>query len=101
MRRGVSLKYLYLTEDMYENVVINARICGGIIDDFPITIGLHQGSALSPFFFTLMIDEPTRHIQDDISLCILFVDDIVIVDEIRNSERKVKIMERYVRLQRP
>ncbi|KAK9083623.1 hypothetical protein Scep_030094 [Stephania cephalantha] len=41
------------------------------------TIGLHQGSVLSPYLFTLVMDELTRHIQNDISWCMLFVDDIV------------------------
>lgn len=49
--------------------------------EFPITIGLYQGSTLSPYLFTLIMDELTRHIQDDASRCMLFVDDIVLVDE--------------------
>ena len=34
--------------------------------DFPINIGLHQGSALSPYLFALVMDEVTRDIQGDI-----------------------------------
>jgi len=36
----------------------------GDTEDFSIDIGLHQGSALSPFLFTTVMDELTREIQD-------------------------------------
>ena len=50
---------------------------------FCITIGLHQGSALSQFLFAIMMDELTRVIQDEIPWCMLFADDIALVDETR------------------
>lgn len=42
--------------NMYRDVSTNVRTCDGLTKDFPITIGLHQGSALSPFLFALVID---------------------------------------------
>jgi len=33
----------------------NVRTCGGITSDFSITIRLHQGSALSPFLFAIVM----------------------------------------------
>ena len=39
----------------------------GDTEDFPIDIGLHQGSALSPFLFTIVMDELAKGIQDEIS----------------------------------
>ena len=68
---------------MYDGVVVNVRTCGGITTDFSITIRLHQGSALSPFLFAIVMDEVTRTIQDEIPWCMLFADDIVLVDETR------------------
>jgi len=68
---------------MYNGVVVNVRICGGITSDFSITIRLHQGSALSSFIFVILMDELTRAIQDEISWCMLFADDIVLTDETR------------------
>ena len=50
---------------------------------FFITIGLHQGSALSQFLFAIVMDEITRAIQDEISWCMLFANDIILVDETR------------------
>jgi hypothetical protein len=41
--------------------------------------------ALSPDLFALMMDEVTREIQGDILWCMLFVDDVVLVDESRTK----------------
>ena len=59
---------------------------------FPINIGLHQGSTLSPYLIALVIDEATRDIQGDIPWCMLFADDVVLVDEIREGvNRKLEL----------
>ena len=34
---------------------------------FPVDIGLHQGSVVSPFLFAYVMDELTKGIQDKIS----------------------------------
>ena len=82
-KHKVPIKYVGLIKDMYNNVVTSVRTSDGDTDDFPIRIGLHQGSALSPFLFALVMDEFTRDIQGDIPWCMLFTDDVVIVDESR------------------
>jgi len=70
-----------LIKDMYNNVVTSVRTNDGNTDYFSIKIGLHQGSALSPYLFALVMDEVTRNIQGDIPWCMLFADDVVLVDE--------------------
>ena len=76
MKKEVLIKYIDIIKDMYDGVVANVRTCGGITSDFSIIIGLHQGSVLSPFLFATVIDELTKAIQDEISGCMLFADDI-------------------------
>ena len=83
MKKRVPIKYIDIIKDMYDGVVANLRTCGGITSDFSITIGLHQRSALSPFLFVIVMDELTRAIQDKILSCMLFADDIVLVNETR------------------
>ena len=51
----------------------------GETNDFSITIGLHQEFALSPYLFALVMDELTRHMQDEVPWCMPFADDIVLV----------------------
>ncbi|KAJ7982614.1 Retrovirus-related Pol polyprotein LINE-1 [Quillaja saponaria] len=48
-------------------------------------IGVHQGSSLSPYLFALVIDELTYNIQDRAPWCVLFANDIVLVDETRKG----------------
>ncbi|EMS68701.1 Inositol hexakisphosphate and diphosphoinositol-pentakisphosphate kinase 1 [Triticum urartu] len=87
--------YITLTiiiKDMYDNVVTSVRTNVGDNDDFPIKIELHQGSALSPYIFALVMDEVTRDIQGDIPWCMLFVDDVVLVIDSRAGvNRKLEI----------
>ena len=42
------------------------NLCDGNTTDFPINIGLHQGSALNPYLFALVMDEVTSDIQGEI-----------------------------------
>ena len=90
MKKRVPIKYIDIIKDMYDRVVANVRTCGGITNDFSIIIGLHQGSALSPFLFSIVMDELTSAIQDELPWCMLFVNDIVLVDETR-AEVNVKL----------
>ena len=80
---------------MYKNAMTFVRICGGDTTDFPINIGLHQGSTLSSYLFALVMDEVTRDIQSDIPWCMLFADEVVLVDESRAGvNRKLELWRR-------
>lgn len=50
---------------MYESTMTSLRTSQGLSVKFSITVGLHQGYALSPYIFALIIDQLTRHIQDE------------------------------------
>ncbi|KAL5135334.1 putative RNA-directed DNA polymerase from transposon BS [Glycine soja] len=69
--------------DLEKAVSTSVRTQGGESDDFPITIGLHQGSTLSPYLFTLVLDVLTEQIQEIAPRCMLFADDIVLLGESR------------------
>jgi hypothetical protein len=71
-KHKVPTKYISLIKDMYTNVVTSVRAGDSETDTFPITIGLHQGSALSPYIFDLVMDEVTKDIQGDIPWCMMW-----------------------------
>jgi hypothetical protein len=70
---------------MYDNVVTSVRTSDRDTNEFSINIGLHQGSALSPYLFALVMDEVTRDIQGGIAWCMLIADDVILVDESRTE----------------
>uniref|UniRef100_A0A1S4CYB8 Reverse transcriptase domain-containing protein n=1 Tax=Nicotiana tabacum TaxID=4097 RepID=A0A1S4CYB8_TOBAC len=83
--KGVLVAYITVIKDMYDETKTRVRAAGGDSEHFPIMMGLHQGSALSPFLFSLAMDTLTRHIQGEVPWCMLFTDDIVLIDETRGS----------------
>jgi hypothetical protein len=94
-KHKVSSKYITLIKDVYNNVVTSVRTSDGDTNDFPINIGLHQGSALSSYLFALVMDEVTRNIQCGILWCMLFADDVVLVDKCRMGvDQKLELWRR-------
>ena len=81
--KGVLPRYIRVIKDMYGEGRTRVRTLGGHTDDFYVGMGLDQGSALRPFLFTIVMDELTIGIQDELSWCMLFADDIVLIDENR------------------
>nr|XP_009794373.1 PREDICTED: uncharacterized protein LOC104241155 [Nicotiana sylvestris] len=78
-------KIIRVIQDMYDGAKTWVRTTGGDSDYFPVEMGLHQGSTLSPFLFSLAMDSLTRHIQWEVPWCLLFADDIVQIDEMRGG----------------
>jgi hypothetical protein len=66
---------------MYDNVVTSDQTSDEDTNDFLINIELHQGSALSSYLFVLMMYEVTKGIQGGIPWCMLYADDVVLMDE--------------------
>ena len=81
----MSPAYIRVIKDMYEGGRTRVRTPEGVSDDFAVSMVFHQGSALSPFLFTLVLDVLTRGIQDEVPWCMLFADDIVLIDVTRQG----------------
>ena len=63
---------------MYDGATTTVRSAAGLIEEFKVGIGLHQGSSLSSFLFDVIIDRLTEDIRKDAPWDILFADDIVL-----------------------
>ncbi|GKB51108.1 probable LRR receptor-like serine/threonine-protein kinase RFK1 isoform X1 [Tanacetum coccineum] len=79
--KGTPRRYSRVIKDMYEGVKTRVRTTMGNTEFFPVDVGLHQGSAISPYLFTLILDELSREIQESIPWCMIFADDIVLIAE--------------------
>ncbi|KAK3527650.1 hypothetical protein QTP86_030767, partial [Hemibagrus guttatus] len=56
-KSGVAEKYVRVVQDMYERSRTVVRCAVGQTEEFNVEVGLHQGSALSPFLFAIVMDQ--------------------------------------------
>ena len=71
-------KYTGLVNDMYhqcENVVMCAA---GTREPFAVEVGLHQGSAFSPFLLAIMMDSRTENTRKGAPWQMMFAGDVVL-----------------------
>ena len=84
-------KYVQLVQNMYEGSETVVRCAVGTIENFKVKVGLHQGSALSPFLFAVIMDRLTDEVRKELPWTMLFADDIVICEETRKEvERRLE-----------
>ena len=70
--------YIKIIQDMYDGATTTVRSAARLTEEFKVGVGLHQGSALSPFLFAIIIDRLTEDIRKDAPWNMLFANDIVL-----------------------
>ena len=70
--------YKIIIKDMYDGATTTVRSAAGLMEEFKVGVGLHQGSALSPFLFAMIIHRLTKDIKKDAPWDMLLTDDIVL-----------------------
>ncbi|XP_070029782.1 secreted RxLR effector protein 78-like [Nicotiana sylvestris] len=86
--KSVSVPYIMVIKNIYDGAKTRVRTVGGDSEHFSVVMGLHQGFALSPFLFSMVMDTLTHQIQGEVPWCMLFADDIVLIDESQASVNK-------------
>ncbi|KAK3532944.1 hypothetical protein QTP70_004548 [Hemibagrus guttatus] len=84
-KSGVAEKYVRGVQDMYERSRTVLRCAVGQTEEFKVEVGLHQGSALSPFLFAIVMDQLSEEVRQESPWTIMFADDIVICSESREQ----------------
>ncbi|KAK3517593.1 hypothetical protein QTP70_012951 [Hemibagrus guttatus] len=77
-KSGVAEKYVRVVQDMYERSRTVVRCAVGQTEEFNVEVGLHQGSALSPFLFAIVMDQLSEEVRQESPWTVMFADDIVI-----------------------
>ncbi|KAK3517622.1 hypothetical protein QTP70_013427, partial [Hemibagrus guttatus] len=84
-KSGAAEKYVRVVQDMYERSRTVVRCAVGQTEEFKVEVGLHQGSALSPFLFAIVMDQLSEEVRQESPCTMMFADDIVICSESREQ----------------
>ncbi|KAK3520421.1 hypothetical protein QTP70_024172 [Hemibagrus guttatus] len=84
-KSGVAEKYVRVVQDMYERSRTVVRCAVGQTEEFKVEVGLHQGSALSPFLFAIVMEQLSEEVRQESPWTMMFADDIVICSESREQ----------------
>ena len=76
--KGLPEKYIRLMKDMYHQYETVVKCAAGTCEPFAVEVGLHQGSALSPFLFAIIMDALTDNIRTEAPWQMMFADDVVL-----------------------
>jgi len=61
------------------------RCAAGLTEPLNVKEGLHQGSALSPLLFEVVMDQLTGEVRNEAPWSMMFADDILLVSESRKE----------------
>ena len=75
---------------MYEESETVVRCGVGTTESFKVKVGLHQGSALSPFLFAVIMDRLTNEVRRETPWTMLFADDCDLRRDKEEVERRLE-----------
>ncbi|MCJ8742455.1 hypothetical protein PDJAM_G00082310 [Pangasius djambal] len=84
-KSGVAEKYVRVVQGMYERSRTVVRCAVGQTEEFKVEVGLHQGSALSPFLFARVMEQLSEEVRQESPYTMMFADDIVNCSESREQ----------------
>lgn len=65
----------------YERARTQVWVNGELSDDFPVNVGVHQGSVLSPLLFIKVLEALSREFRSGLPFELLYADDLVLIAE--------------------
>ena len=101
---GVAEWLVLAVMSVYTGVKTVVRTVYGNINGFEVKVGMHQGSALSPELFVIVMEGLSREFRVALSWELLYADDFVVVAETENDlikrlkERKDFVENRGMRV---
>ncbi|XP_046983178.1 dehydrogenase/reductase SDR family protein 7-like [Schistocerca americana] len=77
----VSEKYVRLVKEMYRGAMTQARSSVGMTKEFPVKVGLHQGSALSPYLFDKIMGVLVKDVKKEAPWNMMFAEAVVLCEQ--------------------
>ena len=74
---------------MYANACSRVRVGDSYSEEFPVQVGVHQGSVLSPLLFIIVIEALSRGFTVGCPFELLYADDLIII-----AESKEELLQR-------
>ena len=71
-------KYIKVIQDMYKDSESQIRTPADRSENFKVTVGVHQRSALSSFIFTIVMDTLKDNVRKRAPDNMIFTDDVVL-----------------------
>ncbi|VDP22515.1 unnamed protein product [Heligmosomoides polygyrus] len=78
---GVPEELIEWVRILYSCLKSQVQAAAGTSMEFPISVGVHQGSALSPLLFVVVMDAITRDLQKLVSWTLLYADDVMLASD--------------------
>ncbi len=107
-QQGVSVKMIRLVQSIYKSVKACVKHNNAFSESFPCSVGVRQGSVLSPLLFSIFINElaveieqnsgPGIQLHPDIMqlFLVLFADDVILLsDSIIGLQRRIDALARF------
>uniref|UniRef100_A0A914XJV1 Reverse transcriptase domain-containing protein n=1 Tax=Plectus sambesii TaxID=2011161 RepID=A0A914XJV1_9BILA len=77
-KKQVPEQYVSIIQDMYSGAQATVRTQCGDTRAQPVTVGVHQGSALSPYLFITVLDVVCQDLLEPAPWTMLYADDVVL-----------------------
>ena len=77
-KKQVPEQYVCIIQDMYSRAHATVRTCFGDSAAQPVTVGVHQGSALSPYLFITILDVICQDLLEPAPWTMLYADAVVL-----------------------
>jgi hypothetical protein len=84
-RQGAPERPIALTMALNVETKSQVRTVAGSSEDFDITVGVHQESALSPLLYITVLEESTKECRGEGPWELLYADDLVLTAESREG----------------
>ena len=78
---GIDEWFVRLVKVMYDGANSRVRVNGCFTERFEVTVGVHQGSALSPLLFAIVMEALSRECRIGCPWELLYADDLVIMSD--------------------